>query len=268
MQQPALARNADGDPAIRIGNVVHAYVPTRAGFALASHYTPLPPESCRRSDFIVSLPLVDETAFLAEIESMLLHQEQLKTLGRTGTAWRGWTPWGSAQEAMRYGDGVVSVSTPGHGGFLLDEARNQEVHPAWRNDDRAYEEDCDWAIVTHTFPDLFTDRERSQADSSLRRWRPDEYMAVTGIRIDAAESHILSEREFLSRNADRYVVISARASKEEGMIACTATRGGVRRDLDKAPVFLVPAEEYAGKGPHGFVIDEDRHVRDTTVRAS
>lgn len=62
------------------------------------------------------------------------------------------TPWGAAQGAEGYGDGVVSVHTAGHGGFWLSE-------DAWRRMPRAvrdvstfaggrwYEEDEDWALV-------------------------------------------------------------------------------------------------------------------------
>lgn len=36
--------------------------------------------------------------------------------------------------------------------------------------------------------------------------------------------------------------------------------GGDQRANDKEPRFLVPSDEYAGRGRFGFVIDPDRHA--------
>jgi hypothetical protein len=43
------------------------------------------------------------------------------------------TPWGKADFVSTLADGVVSVSTPSHGGIYLDGARNAVVHEVWRD---------------------------------------------------------------------------------------------------------------------------------------
>lgn len=51
-------------------------------------------------------------------------------------------PWGPSQGATVYADGVICHSTAGHGGFHLDPARNEKVHPLLRAADGFYEQDC------------------------------------------------------------------------------------------------------------------------------
>jgi len=72
------------------------------------------------------------------------------------------TPWGRADRVTMHAPGIHFVSTPSHGGFHLDEEHNAKVPEAWRKlswNGRGvggwYEEDCDWAMVALTFPDLF-----------------------------------------------------------------------------------------------------------------
>ena len=171
----------------------------------------------------------------------------------------GHTPWGPAQYGRQFAPGVREVSTPGHGGLLLDAKRNAMVHPAWRNVDGAYEEDSAWAVVAHTFPDLFIASERKSADESLRDWMPGEYMAITGTKLTAADSFRLAREAFDALHADDFVVVSA-IGEDDGSVTCTATRGGIRRNLGAAPCYRVPADEYdARQWQFGFVIDPARH---------
>jgi hypothetical protein len=60
------------------------------------------------------------------------------------------TPWGQADRVQEVGPGVTFVTTPSHGGFHLDAARNARVPRAWRDATWSgqglrgwYEEDCD-----------------------------------------------------------------------------------------------------------------------------
>ncbi|MCK4260814.1 MAG: hypothetical protein KAX49_17690 [Halanaerobiales bacterium] len=64
------------------------------------------------------------------------------------------TPWGVSQEVIKFDRGFVSVSTAGHGGFMLTEkfVKDKELTPGALkraikyNNYYCYEEDCDWAI--------------------------------------------------------------------------------------------------------------------------
>jgi hypothetical protein len=62
------------------------------------------------------------------------------------------TPWGSADFVEVLTPGIVSVSTPSHGGIWLAPHLNAEIHPVWRSDDGWYEEDCEANIVLLAFP--------------------------------------------------------------------------------------------------------------------
>lgn len=70
------------------------------------------------------------------------------------------TPWGAADWAINYAEGIDCFSTPGHGGFRLSAVRRLQMPaglrgfvgyggPGW------YEEDCDWAVVALAFPEVF-----------------------------------------------------------------------------------------------------------------
>jgi hypothetical protein len=73
------------------------------------------------------------------------------------------TPWGRAETARSQGEGVFFYATPSHGGFRLDARRNAQIPERWRNDNGFYDEDCEWAKVVITFPDLFAADERQAA---------------------------------------------------------------------------------------------------------
>jgi hypothetical protein len=71
------------------------------------------------------------------------------------------TPWGMADFATELAPGIVSYSTPSHGGIKLSAQRLAELKPELRahkpfcGQDGWYEEDCDWAIVAMQWPELF-----------------------------------------------------------------------------------------------------------------
>jgi len=83
------------------------------------------------------------------------------------------TPWGIADSRTSYAPGIVFYSTPSHGGFQLSAEKLAQlvaVHgqvetfcglPHW------FEEDCDWAYVATSFPDIFTADELAQAQATL-----------------------------------------------------------------------------------------------------
>ena len=169
-----------------------------------------------------------------------------------------YTPWGRADHEHVYAEGIVFYGTPSHGGFKLDRERNAKVHPALREGGGWYEEDCAWAKVAYTFPDVFPETERDSAVRTLKEWYPNEYEIVTGTILAPGESHVKDERCFLMEHAGDWVVIAAIISSQpQGMVECVATLGGAR-DGSKERRYLVPDGEYQQRGPFGFVIDEDR----------
>lgn len=104
------------------------------------------------------------------------------------------TPWGRADYVEKYAPGINSYGTPGHGGFKLSAGRNALVDPKVRNDKGWYEEDCDWAIVALTFPDVFDARELGYARSTVRRYRPVEAAVVFGLGVIYEAAEIVEDR--------------------------------------------------------------------------
>ena len=179
------------------------------------------------------------------------------------------TPWGTAQTRTPLGTGIVQVTTAGHGGIGLDKARNALVHPAWRNRAGWYEEDCEWAIVAVTFPNLFSAAQLIAAHRCAQNWMPDQYERVLRVRLLPAESGLRQEQIFFRDNANRLLAVAAWGSGQttgdrervpDGMVGVVARRGGRRRDDTDERWFLVPAGEYAQRDRFGFLVDEQRHT--------
>lgn len=176
-----------------------------------------------------------------------------------------YTPWGKADYEKVYAEGIVFYGTPSHGGFKLDRERNAKVHPALRERDGFYEEDCAWAKVAFTFPDVFSEKDREAVIRTLKEWYPDEYETVAGVILAPGESHVKDERLFLERHANDWIVISAiRSDQHPGMVECIATIGGRRGHWGKPDSterrYLVPDAEYDRRGKFGFIIDPTRHA--------
>jgi hypothetical protein len=76
------------------------------------------------------------------------------------------TIWGYTDSTKKRCDGVISVSTPSHGGIRVDkkwaeENLTKEAREAgcFCYDFYWYEEDCDWAIVIFEHPELAISQE-------------------------------------------------------------------------------------------------------------
>src|SRR3546814_10026772 len=106
--------------------------------------------------------------------------------------------WGPTQTRRAYYPGIESVTTAGHGGFIVSPELNELVDPEWRNDAGNYEEDSCWAIVAFTFPHLFTKRELKFANAELLNSYPDPWERLTGQKILRSEEHT-SELQSLMR---------------------------------------------------------------------
>ena len=174
------------------------------------------------------------------------------------------SPWGPIQHCREYGPGVWSVSTAGHGGFMLSPARNAAVHPSIRDDRGHYEEDCAWAVVAFTFPDLFTEEHQGFAKASMINWYPDQFEAITGDQILSGCSSKRNQQEFDRANAGRWISGSAFGSwasfVQPGEVGVCASRTLPGGKVESA-WFIIPEDEYEARDRYGFVIDPARHVR-------
>ena len=63
------------------------------------------------------------------------------------------TPWGEVDFQTILADGIISVSTPSHGGIVLSDYRQKQIikkgvkpKSNFLKSDKYWEEDCDWAI--------------------------------------------------------------------------------------------------------------------------
>jgi hypothetical protein len=95
------------------------------------------------------------------------------------------TIWGEAQTIDRVCDGIVFVTTAGHGGYILTNRMLTRM-PAYLRacsftKDGNFEEDCSWCAVVLAFPQsasvLGCTAERAQeiALATLKNYYPDAY---------------------------------------------------------------------------------------------
>lgn len=206
------AISADGMPVARIADHVLAMVTAPSGFAyLASAvFDRRPLAVLTRADFIGHDGRVcGEAEFRARVAETAGHKRDLAKLNRVQTRMSASTPWGGSQMAVIYADGIVAHSTAGHGGFHLSADRNAEIHPLLRKDTPWYEEDCEWAIVALSFPELFTAHERSMAEKIIRNTWPDEWEAIHGCKLAEGESWARDRSAFDQRHAADYIAMSA-----------------------------------------------------------
>jgi hypothetical protein len=255
-------RTHEGRLAGRVANLAFLALPAGDQSFRVAYSSGLekPPERWTRQDFYGLSRLVDgEAGFRAYVEERAEHRRQLAGLARRDIRGHAETPWGTAQHSRLYADGVVSHSTADHGGFHLDPVRNVLVDEAWRNADGWYEEDCEWAKVAATFPEMFTSYERACADETLRHSEPDAYERIHGVVLGPGKSRVKDERQFRSDHAADWIVISAiNSTQRPGFVECVATLGGDRSSRNERR-YLVPSGEYE-IGPFGFVIDPTRHA--------
>ena len=255
-------RCADDLLVARVGDSAFAMVPTRQGrhFLATGWRLSRPLATWRRDDFYGhSGDVADEAAFRALVEENAVHQRERAALGRLEIVSRANTPWGSSQGATIYGEGVLSHSTAGHGGFQLASEQNARVHPLLRSSSGFYEEDAEWAAVAQALPELFTGYERRQAEQTLRHHWPDAWEAIHGRALQPGESRERDRQTFERHHAgDRIVIAAVNSDRFPGFVETTATLGGQRGPGIERRCFLVPSVEYE-PGLFGFVIDPARH---------
>ena len=93
-------------------------------------------------------------------------------------------PWGTVQHVTDYGDGIVVVSTPSHGGFYVPDALLWRIDPdrvawskAWSGSRNWFEEDCAACFVVDAFSEKFPRRLVQRCRESIAGFYPD---AMTG----------------------------------------------------------------------------------------
>ncbi len=258
------ATTGDDLPVARIGDLVLAMVTAPSGFAYLASAVAVrrPLATLTRTDFIGHDGRVaDEAEFRTRVAETAGHKRDLAKLNRVQMRMSASTPWGGSQMAVIYAEGVVAHMTSGHGGFHLSADRNAKVHPMLRNDTPWYEEDAEWAIVAMSFPDLFTAYELSLAEKTIVNTWPDAWEKIRGCSLAEGESWARDRRTFDQRHAADFVVMSAiRSDQHAGMTEVVAVVGGGRPRAGEERRFLVPSDEYAGRGRFGFVINQDRHA--------
>lgn len=180
------------------------------------------------------------------------------------------TPWGKSQSVRQVGEGIVRVDTAGHGGYKLDRKRNALVPEYMRAEGGWYEEDEAWCIVALVFPAFFPADAVESAFKTFRNGYPEAFEAFTGTTLKEGESFARDRQLFEARHRGDLVVTSASSGRDifrgrdipSGFVQVTAVVGGrVGYRLPEGPerLFLVPDEEYKGRGPHGFVVDPAKH---------
>ncbi|NKL23560.1 DUF7007 domain-containing protein [Rhizobium leguminosarum] len=256
--------SADGFPVARIADTLLAMVLARDGasFLASAWRLTRPLSELTRDDFHGHEGrLEDEAAFRERVFETAQHKRELSALKRIQSRMAASTPWGQSQLATIYAEGIVSHMTAGHGGFHLSAERNLCVSPSLQKSSPWYEEDAEWAIVAHTFPDLFTAYERKCADETIRNSWPSAWEAIHGCELKPGQSWTKDRDTFESEHAGDWIVISAVFSSHHAdMTEVIATRGGIRDHRADERRFLVPSGEYATRGPFGFVIDQQRHA--------
>ena len=103
-----------------------------------------------------------------------------------------WTPWEMSDGQKTLAPGIISYSTPSHGGIHLDDEHNRKMPEAMRNvDGRDEEERMGKSRIC--LPYAFKPEHVQAAIDTIKNWLPHEYEKVTGIKLKPEESRTLRE---------------------------------------------------------------------------
>lgn len=93
------------------------------------------------------------------------------------------TPWGQADNAVELAPGIVSYSTPSHGGIWLSAERRKQLPEVktFLGGNEWFEEDCDWAIPYVFFAEDIRvhgkaykfEENLAQALRTVEKWHPE-----------------------------------------------------------------------------------------------
>ena len=254
----------------KTGNNVFLFSKRHNEYYMGHSYERCPLEDVKFDSFYGFTPMESESDFRNYINEFAVHLSQLVPLRRrerfksTSPELFRHSPWGLIQDVTAYTDGIYSVGTPGHGGFMVSREVNNDMHPSLQLNSRDaeytfYEEDNDYARVVLSFPDYFTDWEIKHADLNLKNANPDAWEAFTGKKLKKGESRDRDATNFLKENAQNFLCVSAINMRDgSDMVLVTATLGGNRNNIDRnAKHFLVSKERYEARTFMPFVIDHN-----------
>ena len=173
------------------------------------------------------------------------------------------TPWGHAQHVTELAEGILSVSTAGHGGIKLDKKRNAIVPDYMRRAGGWYEEDCEWSIPATIFPVSFAKNSPhdivKMARDSFRNWYPADYERYYACAIEPGESYMRDKELFERDNAHKWVVISALSTSDgRDRVEYFASLGGTRGHRGQQLHGFLSHEEYDTRGQFGYVLSDQQ----------
>lgn len=185
--------------------------------------------------------------------------------GNVGVEYGSRTPWGYAQHEERVADGVVFVSTEGHGGYRLSEERNRAIPAPYRARNRWYEEDTERRIVeffhfdavSRPDPDRTRDERLASLDQGLRDWYPEKWEKVNGRALEPGESSEKDRMTWSADNAGEYVMTSQQRI-EGGLILVTARRQSTG---DEDQFILTPQQRDAARDEAQQELGHDHRFR-------
>lgn len=174
--------------------------------------------------------------------------------------------WGLPDSTVSITPGVLSVTTPSHGGFILSQERNRAVPYDLRNADGCYEEDCEWAIAWLCLRRAgivndqvrFRNQSAQEIDAIARttvlEWYPDQAKRLTGIDPDPKNRILQERRDYADAREKGWLLAVAAVGDSvsnavpEGMVGAVLAPAHAQRDepdRDRQFFALVPAALYA-----------------------
>jgi hypothetical protein len=173
------------------------------------------------------------------------------------------SPWGKIQHCEAIIEGIVFVSTAGHGGLKLDRKRNAAIPAYLRRPGGWYEEDCEYAIPLCVFASEFSEAKVEAAKQTFASYFPHSYAQFYNVPVESlrGKSYQYDHECFDREHASDLVGIAAwgdwQTNVPKGMVGVLATRGGQRTPGIEKLAFLVSSERYKARGQFGYVIQGD-----------
>lgn len=150
-----------------------------------------------------------------------------------------YSPWGAIQDATERAPGIWSVSTAGHGGFILSDDRALKM-PAellvgnWLPGRNHFEEDCDWSRPVVAFADEFDDATVAAAFRTLRSTCA-EHKAVLDY-LDAHPARVRAEG-YEAATIGMWEVGAAGTGKGDGWAVSLYQKGSTARRVVQMPKY-------------------------------
>lgn len=167
------------------------------------------------------------------------------------------TPWGYPDTITEIAPGIVSYSTPSHGGIWLSPERVAEMPPPLQafvpfggpqpRPGRWFEEDCDWSIVALAFPQFFSADDQGAALLTIQHYKPELFGQVLSL-LEQQGKHVYSihyaDREMAHEQNDPTLGLVVAGSKAEAEALAEHDRDVLRR---RVPCASLSAVEVKGQ---------------------